>query len=229
MLHATWCSPTRSGHADPEHFGVEDRQRLARPAFHLGGDGISCCCARRKNADWPHGATPSADDHRPSPDLAGSASGAVASCPEARKSGRQSRLLLACRHGCISRMACPSGVSTRDAIRFLAHGRAGFVPGHRLVLLVACDSGGAAMVDLAVSVSRHLALRRTFGISCILRPHRLPRLPLHSSPFHLVRSRRSAVRRRAHVDGSDGCVSGSGHHLRLTIALTWEESRTRGG
>src|SRR2546427_453751 len=64
----------------------------------------------------------------------------------------------------------------------------------------------ASVVDDPVPLSRHVALRHPFRISCVLRAHRISRVPLYTATVRTLRSRRSGMR---------GCVDVDLRHDRL--------------
>src|SRR5215470_7744555 len=107
--------------------------------------------------------------------------------------------LLACRRWRVGGMACSRRVYARNAIGSVACDRARILPRNRASLLVACCSTlaecleTAGLVDHLVPLSRHVAVRCPFRISCVLRTCRISRVPLDIGPIQSFRSRGSAV------------------------------------
>src|SRR5262249_13697912 len=140
--------------------------------------------------------------------------GQVTGSAKAREPARATCALLAFRRRCAGGMACSGAVPAGDAIASLASDRTRFVLCGRPSILVAlCPAVAgcaavAGVVDASVPLPRDLAVRRSFWLTCILRPCRIPDVSLHASAVRAFGSRRSAVRRSAHVDRRYGCLSG---------------------
>ena len=96
----------------------------------------------------------------------------------------------------------PAAVCARDAIGSVACGRASILSGDRTSFLVARHSAlaqrlEARPVDHPLPLSRHLAMRHPFRISCLLRPRAFTRfISPHRSPSAFLLSEISSARVR---------------------------------
>ena len=78
-----------------------------------------------------------------------------------------------------------------------------------------------------ISFPRHLAVRRPFRIAGVLRPGRLPDVPLHAPAVRPFRYRGSTVRGGVDVDLRYGCFSGRRDDPFLAVALAENFPRRR--
>src|SRR5258708_2967832 len=205
---------------------------LPRPILNLDGCGLTTGRARRADADGPHDSASTAHDLCCSIDaawfsrdafLAGSppsicggscwSTVLLAAGAKVRADARATCIFLAGGNCDLGRMACSGDLYARVAIGSLASVRASNFPCGRPSLLVARRSAlakcpnGAAMVDSLISLSRHVALRHSFGISCLLRPCGLSGVPFGLAAVWPFCSRGSAVCR---------CIDVDLHHHRLS-------------
>ena len=145
-----------------------------------------------------------------------------------RKGARATRVMLACRRCSVGGMACSGCVYARNAIGSVACGRARILPRDRASLLVAGRSTlaecleAARLVDYFVPLSRDVAVRYPFRISCVLRACRVSRVPLDIGSIQPFRSRRSAVRGGVNVDLRHDCLSRGWSDSQHTPALAAE-------
>ena len=141
-----------------------------------------------------------------------------------RKTARTTCVMLACRRWRVGDMACSGCVYARNAIESVACDRARILSRDRISLLVAGSSTlaeclkTAGLVDRLVPLSRHVAVRCPFRISCVLRTRRISRLPVDIGPIQPYCSRRSAVRRCVDVDLRHDCLSGGWSDLQHEAA-----------
>src|SRR5262249_28311595 len=133
--------------------------------------------------------------------------------------------MLAWRRCSVGGMAYPGRVYARNAIGSVACGRVRILPRSGASLLVAGCSAlaecleTARLVDHLVPLSRDVAVRYPFRISCVLRACRVSRVPLDTGPIQPVRSRRSAVRGCVNVDLRHDCLSRGWSDSQHTPAL----------
>jgi hypothetical protein len=228
------------------HSCLAGGQFSSRTILDLDCGGLASRCIRRGIADGPHGSASVAYDICPCADLGGRAGDTAAARFAAANCANRSwstvavsagavdwtcalatRVLLVCRGHDVGRMAHSGRVYAGAAIRRVAHGRARMFPRRRLSFLVArCSAlaqcpGVASMVDSLVPVSRYVALRHSFRISCVFRASCLPSVPVHIATVRPLRSRRPAVCRCVDVDVRHGrlpSARGDSHRTAIVAA-----------